>query len=185
MLLSSINNFLHMNIGKIKGPIYLFAHIFSPHPPSQYGNECLTFGISHANQLTDWTNKVAYLHNLKCVNRDVLKLLETIQTKDKTSPIIVIQSDHGSATRGQFKREFKDWNQEDFNERFSILNALLLPEKCARLLYPTLSPVNNFRIVLACMTGTMPELLEDRSYYAHLEESPHYGRVVEIPYQKE
>jgi hypothetical protein len=45
-----------------------------------------------------------------------------------------------------------------------ILNAIYLPDGDARVLYPSISPVNTFRVVFNQYFGTDLELLPDRSY---------------------
>jgi hypothetical protein len=67
-------------------------------------------------------------------------------------PVIIIQGDHGP------------WMQPD-NKRFWILNAYYLPGHNSEL-YPTISPVNSFRIVLNDYLGTGYEMLADQSYFS-------------------
>jgi hypothetical protein len=50
-------------------------------------------------------------------------------------------------------------------ERTSILNAYYLPNGGSQDLYPTISPVNSFRIVLNTYFGTNLELLPSETYF--------------------
>jgi hypothetical protein len=51
-------------------------------------------------------------------------------------------------------------------DRFSILNAYYLGGRESSLLYPSISPVNTFRVVLNEFFGMDLELLPDRSYFS-------------------
>ncbi|MDP6271975.1 MAG: hypothetical protein QF398_16555, partial [Alphaproteobacteria bacterium] len=48
-------------------------------------------------------------------------------------------------------------------ERYGILNAIRLPDRCRHQLYPTMTSVNTFRIVFACIEDRPPRLLDDIS----------------------
>jgi hypothetical protein len=50
-------------------------------------------------------------------------------------------------------------------ERTSILNAYYLPGDGKNKLYPSISPVNSFRIVLNTYFGAELPLLPDRTYF--------------------
>jgi hypothetical protein len=54
-----------------------------------------------------------------------------------------------------------------------VLNAYYLPGVNAQLLYPSITPVNTFRLVFDQYFGGQFGLLEDKSYYS----------VYESPYQ--
>jgi hypothetical protein len=51
------------------------------------------------------------------------------------------------------------------SDQFKILNAYYLPGY-NDLLYPTISPVNTFRLVLDAYLGAKYPLLDDISYYS-------------------
>ena len=62
-----------------------------------------------------------------------------------------------------------DWNDveaTDHREALSSLAALYLPEGGDAELYPGISPVNFFRVVLSHYFGADLPRLEDRSYYS-------------------
>jgi hypothetical protein len=46
------------------------------------------------------------------------------------------------------------------------LNAIRLPGAAPELLYPAMSPVNTFRVILNQYFGTSLGLLPDRSYFS-------------------
>lgn len=155
----------------IQGPNFVFAHISCPHWPFVFGADGEPIGI------TDWRLESAsiqmekYLNQLQFVNKKVEVLVDEILSKSETPPIIILQADHG------FK--FACWKtecsrKETLEDKFGILNAYYLPQGGDDLLYPSISPVNTFRVVFNFYFGASFELLSDESY-----ESPH----LEYPYR--
>jgi hypothetical protein len=61
------------------------------------------------------------------VNTQAQVLLQKIIRAD-AGALIILQSDHGTAFRGQFEKPDTDWSEADLRERFANLNALRLPE---------------------------------------------------------
>ncbi len=59
--------------------------------------------------------------------------------------------------------------EADVGERFPILNAYYFPGVDSSDLYPTISPVNSFRVVLNTYFGLELPLLEDRAFYCTMK----------------
>jgi hypothetical protein len=79
------------------------------------------------------------------------EILNQIISQSEIKPIIIIQGDHGF------------WGDAD--KRLPILNAYYLPEKdVSGLLYPTITPVNSFRVILNTYFNGQFELLPDKIY---------------------
>jgi hypothetical protein len=83
----------------------------------------------------------------------MLTILQKIIDTSPVKPIIVVQGDHG----------VKGYN------RGSILNAYYLPGGVEKKLYPTITPVNTFRLILDNYFGKQYPLLKDISYDTPLE----------------
>ena len=69
-----------------------------------------------------------------------------------------------------------DWRSVEntnIEERMSILNAYYFPDQEYSHLYPDITPVNSFRIILDQYLGTNLGLLEDRRSYFSLMETPY------------
>jgi hypothetical protein len=82
-------------------------------------------------------------------------------------PIIVLQSDHGCGTLWSTATSGVGTPTEDFlRAQFGILNAYLVPAAVRSTLYPSVSPVNTFCIVLNSLIRKPVPLLEDRSYFS-------------------
>jgi hypothetical protein len=104
----------------------------------------------------------AYTEQLMFVSRSVLASIDEILARSSIPPIILLFGDHGPRM-GLF---WEDPDATDHREALSNLAALHLPDGGDAQLYPGISPVNFFRVVLSHYFGAALPLLEDRSYYS-------------------
>ena len=82
----------------------------------------------------------------------VLGLVDKIISESETSPVIIIQGDHGIPwTAGQ-------------KAQFEIFSAYFIAGRQVPELYHEISPVNNFRVLFNDQFGTNYDLLMDESY---------------------
>jgi hypothetical protein len=77
--------------------------------------------------------------------------------------IVIVQSDHGSELLTNWYLELDEWSDEALAERYSVLNAVRLPEGCDTL-EPDEPLVNTYRIVFACLEDTEPARLDTRAF---------------------
>jgi len=77
-------------------------------------------------------------------------------------PVIIVCSDHGT----EFEVDWSSAENSNLQERMADLAAFYLPNGGDRLLYPTITNVNFFRIVLDFYFGTKYGLLPDKSYFS-------------------
>jgi hypothetical protein len=134
-------------------PFFLYAHILAPHPPIRFKRDCSVRAA--APDLLDWNaaDKSAFIDQLICVNNEAVTLLDKVIERDPQA-IIVLQSDHGTAFRGQFKKPFDAWDAADLKERFGALNALRMPDVCSEDTRGTVDLVNTFARVLNCVSDS-------------------------------
>jgi hypothetical protein len=163
------------DVPDIPGPKLVFAHIGSPHQPYVFradGSEIPESVISNrpGNPYSDlntfFTDQVTYTSTI------TLETIDAILASSRSRPIILLQADHGPDLG-------LDWKHPDaprLRARMAILNAYYLPDGCRNAVYPSISPVNSFRVVINCVFGTGYELLDDRSYYSVLR-GPPSGRL--------
>ncbi len=85
----------------------------------------------------------------------------------RTPPIIILQGDHG------YGRHARD--------KVSILNAYYFPGGGDEVLYETITPVNNFRLVFDLYFGGQFGLLEDVSYYSPYDAAYDFS---EVPFER-
>lgn len=143
----------------LPGPKFTFCHLVTPHPPFVFNREGQT------NWQIDQTNRDAYVDQVIYLNREVTRIIDSILAKSRVAPIIIVQSDHGP---GFFRaKSGSDRNADEVTERVPILNAYLVPDSMRESLYPTITPVNTFRLLLAqCFEFDRP-LLPDRNFVIH------------------
>ncbi len=152
------------------GNHFVFVHIVSPHPPFVFtadGSEVdLNAAFSHLEGNLDPAKRAAYIAGYRAqliyINQRMLAALETILQNSTTPPIIIIQGDHGPGA-------YLQWDsaaESNLVERLSILNAFYFPDQNYQALFPTISPVNTFRVIFNAYFGGEFELLDDRSYFS-------------------
>ena len=141
-------------LARMTGPKFVFIHLVIPHPlfvfaPDGSPTDPSLFmdanGIySQENYYKGYRNQAAY------ISTQLIEAVNTLLTDSSTPPVIIIQGDHGP------------WLQNG-SDQFKILNAYYLPGH-NDLLYPTISPVNTFRLIFDTYLGADYPLLKDTSY---------------------
>lgn len=152
-----------------RGPFFLYAHVLAPHPPIRFKRDCSVRAA--APDLLDWnaTEKAAFIDQLICVNNETVTLLDKVIERDPQA-IVVLQSDHGTAFRGQFKKPFDGWDLSDQKERFGALNALRMPDVCSDDTQGSVDLVNTFARVLNCVSGShLPDKVARRFVVSHAD----------------
>ena len=140
-------------IPTIAGPKLVFVHVLVPHQPYIFqpdGSLQLdeNFYRTAGGPINAEYYAKGYTNQIQFINQRMLDILQKIINQSPVKPIIVVQGDHGV---------------KDFN-RASILNAYYLPDGIEGKLYPTISPVNTFRVILDNYFGDHYSLLNDTSY---------------------
>ena len=152
-------------VPEIKEPTFTILHSYPPHPPFVFNQSGEVRKRSEYKLDGGWAIE-QYIDQLIYLNRVVIDLIDGILEQSDKEPIIIIQSDHGpisSWKEGSWKKgepitELNQW------ERSGILNAYLLPGRCSSSLYPSITPVNSFRLVFDECFGTDFGLLEDQTW---------------------
>jgi len=137
----------------IDGPKFVFVHIIAPHPPYVFGP---TGGpVEPAEIGTTKTQEGAnhYRDQAIYISSRMMEIVPKIIESSSTPPIIVIQGDHGPTVASSPRA------------RMSNLNAYYLPGVDASV-YPTITPVNTFRVIFNSYFGQSLELLDDVSLYS-------------------
>ncbi|MBI4731591.1 MAG: hypothetical protein HY781_05595 [Chloroflexi bacterium] len=138
----------------IPSPKFVFAHILAPHTTEAIMNTAGEFELFTSVDPA-LGNEISYL------NKRMLEVIQAILTESENPPIIIIQSDHGI----------------DTEVRMANLIAYYLPLEGSDALYPTITPVNNFRLVLDIYFGQDYPLLPDVSYYSPYNEMFSFTQV--------
>jgi hypothetical protein len=149
LILNSMDELAHM-----PGPKFVFIHILSPHPLFVFGSDgSFTDPAAFLNEHRAYTAvsyERGYVNGAEYISGQLVTNLSTLLSESSTPPVIILQGDHAP------------WMQTG-SDQFKILNAYYLPGY-NDLLYPTISPVNTFRLVLDAYLGAKYPLLNDISY---------------------
>ena len=141
-------------IAENKYPTFTFAHFIVPHIPyvfdidgslledPGYNSADGGYAISETYELDGYKKAVQF------ISQEMLTICEEILENSESEPIIIIQSDHG-------------WKDD---HRYKILNLYYFPDEDFGSLYPSISPVNSFRVVLSDYFSMDFDLLEDLCY---------------------
>lgn len=159
-------------IPSLEGDYFVYAHVIAPHPPFVFDQDGKAlphqepFRLADGNQFIKNHSRESYIEGyrsqLQYVNRLVLETIDTILAQSKTPPIIILQGDHGPGSHLHFGTLEKTLPAE----RFGILNAYYFPDQNYTHLYPSISPVNSFRMLLNQFFGTEYTALPDQHYYS-------------------
>jgi hypothetical protein len=157
---------------QVEGPKFVFVHLLLPHPPWVFGRqgELLEPADFWGDPLTPDSLarlRSRYVDQLVFTNTKLKETIDTILGQSVREPVIILQADEGPWTK-----EYMDYKQggsgplseETLEIRARILNAYYLPGDAAQALYPSISPVNTFRLVFNEYFNAELPLLEDRSY---------------------
>jgi hypothetical protein len=142
-------------IPNLSGPKFIFAHIVSPHKP-------IVFGAQGEKLIKEPDYQKGYPKQIIYLNSRLEALLDHIIQDSAIPPIIVIQGDHGAL------------QNVGVEGRLAILNAYYFPEGGSQYLYPSITPVNTFRLILNIYFGMDYELLEDVSRYSVYKDPQNY-----------
>lgn len=123
------------------GPKFVFIHLYCPHEPFVFDEQGETVPSTH---FWDHADPRYYLQQYKFISRKMVETAAMILEESPTPPVIIIQSDHGyRGSRGRLPLG----RQVDWNEKFKVFNALYLPGIDLKKIDPSLSPLNNFRLI--------------------------------------
>lgn len=129
------------------GNFFIYAHINAPHGPYVFdANGNFRYTYDSDENLPYYTDAIDWL------DKRVPKLIDALIADSKVPPIIILQGDHGAhvLTSGLNKNK--------------ILSAYYFPGNAKSDLYPTITPVNTFRLVLRDYFGRQIDLLPDTVY---------------------
>ena len=160
------------SVPQIEGSYFVFAHVIAPHPPFVFDEHGSIEHFTTRFTLGDASDYIAahsrqeylvgYRAQIQYVNRLVLDTVSTILKDSKNPPIIILQGDHGPGA-------YLDWESQEntkLDERFGILSAYYFPNQAYGRLYPSISPVNSFRVIFDDYFGEDYDLLSDLHYFS-------------------
>lgn len=173
-----LSAFKHLEqIPSIRGPKFVFTHIISPHRPYVFSATGEVVHQSGAFSLEDTSPAKSsqdeferYRDQLLYINQLTFETVGRIIEESDVDPIIILQADHGPA----FGFIWHSPDQTNLRSKFPILNAYYLPRQCHNMLYPSITPVNSFRVIFNCLYQTDLEILPDQSYFTNHHSNAEY-----------
>jgi len=135
------------NVSNVSGKKFVYAHLLVTHQP-------FTFSSTGELNMDNVDSKEGYAEQINYVNQRMLTIIKNILSGSKTPPVIILQGDHGYA-----------FNNRKSEETFKILNAYYLPQDGKAKLYPTITPVNSFRLIFSYYFDQNYPLLPDQSIW--------------------
>lgn len=151
-------------IPQMKEPTFTVAHILLPHPPFVFDRE----GRVVTDKVEEKDRKAAYVEQLIYTDTRIRELVEKLLSGSEVAPVIILQADEGPyPDRFGKDQERFDWSgatPEELSEKLGILNAYYFPGAGRTELYPSVTPVNSFRLLFNRYFGTDLPLLPDKNY---------------------
>jgi hypothetical protein len=147
------------------GPRFVYAHIISPHTPFVFGPNGEELEAENPFTLMDADpggegNINYYRDQVHFLNSRLEEVIPQILDHRSRPLMIILQSDHG----GKVYQGPAPDTEKRMKLLLPILSAYYVPQLEESAFYPTLTPVNEFRIILNDLFGTDLERLEDTSY---------------------
>jgi hypothetical protein len=155
--------------------VFVFAHVLAPHPPFVFGADGqevepdYPFSWADGSSFMSLASRASYISGYReqaaFISKRIQQTIDEILSESAAPPIIVIQGDHGPGSMF----DFASVDNSTLTERMSILNAYYFPDRNYSTLYPGITPVNSFRVILNDYLGTDFKLLADRNYFVTLD----------------
>jgi hypothetical protein len=154
---------------KFRGPKFVFAHIGIPHEPyvfDQNGN--FVARGSGVPNITRFQNQVTF------TNQKLEELIDRLLAATGRRAIIILQTDEGPSGTNGVRHLLEEGRLDPASrarlpDKFRILNAYYLPGVSADDLYPSITPVNTFRLVFDLYFDAGLGLLPDEIWATQLE----------------
>jgi hypothetical protein len=145
-----------------RGPVFTFAHVLAPHSPHVFDRNGIKGGET---SLTKWDRPLEYAEQVRYLNKQILKVVDQIDRVSGRDAIILLHGDHGARSQGQL-----GGTPEQVREQMATFAAYRVPDAAKAAIYPGMSLVNNWRVILTNVFGaTDLPLLEDRTFYSELD----------------
>jgi hypothetical protein len=144
-------------------------HLVSPHEPFVSDRDCNvrdTYWPKAYPAEDEPRVKAAYLAQLQCVNKRLLRVVDQLLLRTDGTAIIVLQADHGYGRLGRGPDSYGRATPGQMVERTSIFSAYHLPGDTSGMIYDSITPVNAFRAILTRYFQADLRQIEDRVYFS-------------------
>ncbi len=157
------------DVASWQGDYFVFAHLVIPHPPFVFGpigepilhNRGYSFSDGSAFEGTREEYVEGYCGQVAYIDSQIQPLVRRLIESSASPPVIILQADHGP----RLNLDWHDPDRTNMREAFSILNAYYIMGLENLPVYPSISPVNSFRVLFNVVFKQDLDLLPDESYY--------------------
>lgn len=181
-ILYTLNYLSHTT--KFKPPIYVYAHILSPHPPFVFYQDGSPRNPDRELDIADGTDfqKVGgspeeylayYKEQVIFINHKVEAMVKSILARSTRPTIIIIQSDHGPASH-------MEWNNPDksaLQERMRNMIAIRVPAGLDMTVPADLQPVNEYRLIFNSLFDVNLSMLPQHNYFSSWDKPYEFNDV--------
>lgn len=138
-------------------PRFVFAHLMALHAPFLFdrdGNPLETNApLTFLDEDPATTESVRqYREQAVFISERTEAMIRELLADESRPPVIIVQGDTGAGVIPAKE------------QRAAILNAILIDARCRHMLYPTITPVNTFRVIFNCYFDAGLELAPDDVY---------------------
>ena len=174
-------DYIKQSVVPMKGPKFTFMHIMSPHRPFVFDEDCkqIAEGTPDTIEFAKTQYIPRYVEQLKCTNRQLRQIIDTILSQSSRPPIIVLQSDEGEYPfeywQGEIEKDRYDWYKAPadlLKIKFQSQSAFYLPG----MKNPNMKDVafvNTFRFILSQYFGADLPNLPQKYYISDEHASPY------------
>lgn len=147
-------------------PYVVLSHIIGPHQPYRYEADCTFRDGSAAGATLEEGHlpefRPLYANQARCLSEILVSAMDDLLAVDPDA-LIVVQADHGS----EFEQAgpAAQWTEPAARERLGVFRATKVPETCRTNDLRAQSVINTVPIILACVYGTEPDLIEPRHFF--------------------
>jgi len=155
-----------------QGSQFTFAHISCPHPPFVFNADGSPKSVDRIFLPADQDGFLlvgtrdeyleGYVDQINYIQQKTIEMVDQILDHSTEPFILILQADHGPGSQS-YAMNLEGVNLE---ERMSILNAYYFYDQNYQDLYPTITPVNTFRLVLDQYFDQSLPLLENHHFYS-------------------
>jgi hypothetical protein len=155
-------------------PLFVYAHIRSPHSPYTYDRDGQL--VNYDETLNEKILNERYIYQLKYTNDKLEQVIPNLLSSN-TPPVILLLSDHGTKNIQNIDHD----DEISLTQFHSNFGAYYLPELTDKKEYLDSSPVNLFRLIFNDYFDGKIERLDDKAFFIEFENfRPTDGNIIDV-----
>jgi len=150
------------HLQQYRGPRFVFTHFICPHGPDVFSR---TGRYVSRQQIAAEGRATAFIDQHYWIDRQIRGIVTYLQDEPAgQQPVIILQADEGPYPGEPTTWPAENPNPDQLEMKFDILNAYYLPGVPKSVVWPTITPVNTFRMLLDAYFHANLARLPDREY---------------------